>query len=276
MSHKLNHSFVVDQLKDNYISILSVFNDKLLVSCDTFSQLFIYSREGRHLSTITTNGNDNLFDATWTPNGNIVYTSYWNHKVVTMSESGKVIATNNRMKRPQHLSVSKDNTIFLADTNSGVYHSTDNGITWNLVFKSNEKWQCHQVSKVVNGITDNFWTLLRNTDDGGCHLRVYKVDRRSSNGNTTWQNISLPSKNRSLHVYSRLLYDGNMYMFLSDYANSAVYMLPVEGEGHFQLLSSNEVFKPRKISFDRARQLFFVVENKNVVKVFKLNYNSGN
>ena len=119
-------------VKGVHVTILSVLNDKLLVSCftiphlflvsgDNLSQLFIYGREGRHLSIITINDNDTLEDATWTPRGNIVYTTcYPSNKVVVMSESGKVITTHTQMTSPLRLSVSNDNIIYLANSNTGV------------------------------------------------------------------------------------------------------------------------------------------------------------
>ena len=42
---------------------------------------------GHYLSPITTNNNENLFDATRTPRGNIEYTAiFFNNKVVMVSE----------------------------------------------------------------------------------------------------------------------------------------------------------------------------------------------
>ncbi len=88
-SSQLLFNFTVDQFLNLEVNIVSVFNNNLLLGHDYFSKLFIYSREGRHLSTIATNDNDKLFDASWTPSGNIVCTTYDN-RVVVMSESDKV------------------------------------------------------------------------------------------------------------------------------------------------------------------------------------------
>ena len=99
------------------------------------------------------------WDATWTPRGNIVYTTCPSNKVVVMSESGKVITTHTQMTLPQYLSVSSDNIIYLADSETGVYQSTDDGISWSLVFKSTDEWHCWQVIKVTTNHCDDFWTL---------------------------------------------------------------------------------------------------------------------
>ena len=257
-----------------------MFNDKLLVSCSFLSQLFIYSREGRHLSTITINKNDLLWDATWTPRGKIVYTTcniHGSNKVVVISESGKVITTHTQMTRPQYLSVSSDDIIYLADYKTGVYQSTDGGVSWSLVFKSTDGWHCYQVIKVTTDHSDDFWTLEQ-SDNKSRHLRVFSVDRRRSDGNVTWRDINIPTTNGK-HInlsYSSLSYDGNINIFLSDLHNKAVHVLSVNGQYHCQLLSSLHFKdKPRRLAVDKKRQLLYVGQAKGVVAVFELTYGEG-
>ena len=260
-----------------HVSILSVFNDKLLVSYFGFSQLFIYSREGRHLSTIKTNNNDVLFDATWTPRGNIVYTTDNSNKVVVMSESGQVITTHTQMTLPWYLSVSSDDIIYLADYKTGVYQSTDDGVSWSLVFKSTDGWHCRPVIKVTTDQSDDFWTLQNSDND--CRLRVYSVDRRCSDGIVTWRDINVTTtdgEHIDLSWYSRLSYDGNMNIFLLDHDNKAVHVFSVNGQYHCQLLSSHHIKNwPWRLAVDHERQLLYVGQNKAVVAVFKLNYGDG-
>ena len=276
-SSQLLLNFTVDQLKGFYVNILSVFNDKLLVSCGDLSQLFIYNREGRHLSTITTNNNDKLWDATWTPCGNIVYTTYDSNKVVVMSESGKVITTHTEMTSPQSLSVSSDDIIYLADYRTGVYQSTDDGDSWSLVFKSTDGWYCWQVIKVTTDHSDDFWTLER-SDNKDWHLRVYSVDRRCSDDKVTWRDINVittDGKHINLY-YCSLSYDGNMNIFLSDWYNKAVHVLSVNGQYHCQLLSSHHFKnKPCRLAVNKERQLLYEGQREGVVGVFKLTYGDG-
>ena len=85
------------------VNILSIVNDKLLVSGSRMSYLFIYSRNGYHLSTITTQDNDTLRDASWTPHSNIVYTTFSSSKVVVMSESGYGIILHTNVKFPLYI-----------------------------------------------------------------------------------------------------------------------------------------------------------------------------
>ena len=274
ISSQLRLSFSVEQLGKLCVNILSVFNDKLLVSCDVLSQLFIYSREGRHLSTITIN--DQLYDATWTPRGKIVYTTHSN-KVVVRSESGKVITTHNQMTSPRHLSISNEKVIYLADSYRGVYQSTDDGISWNLVFKPTDGWHCREVIKVTTDHSDDFWTLETSDNDEN-HLCVYSVDRRRFDGNVTWRDINVPTTDGK-HIdllYSSLSYDGNMNIFLSDLHNKAVHVLSVNGQYHCQLLSSHHIKNwPYRLAVDKEHQLLYLGQSFTLVEVFKLTYGEG-
>ena len=165
MSSQLLRNFTIDQSERLCVSILSVFNGKLLVSCEFLSQLFIHSHEGHQLSTITTNDNDKLWDSTWTPRGNIVYTTRDSSKLVVMSESGKVINTHTQMKSPRYLSVSNDGIIYLADWETGVYQSTDDSVNWSLVFNSTDGRHCREVIKVTTDHGDDFWTLEKSSNN---------------------------------------------------------------------------------------------------------------
>ena len=253
-----------------------MFNDKLLISSIGLPCLFIYSREGHHLSsvsTMTTINRDLLCDATWTPRGNIVYTTgYYNQKVVVMSESGKVISTH-KLVIPLDLSVCNDDIIYLADVR-GVFQSTDDGVSWNRVFKP-DGWDCEQVIKVTTDYSDDYWTLGQS---GHKHyLRVYSVDRRRSDGIITWRDINITRTDDKLVALSgKMSYDGNKNIFLSDYHNKTVHVLSVNGQCHFQPFSSH-YFKvgPLRLAVDSGSQQLYVGQEGGVVEVFKLNYGEG-
>ena len=265
-------SFTVTQVESQYVDILSVFSDKLLVSRRNFLPvLFIYSREGNCLTSFTTKGNDQLLDAAWTPQGNIVYTTVSQKEVVVISEPGKVIISHTQMKEPQLLSISKDNIIYLADFYTGVYQSTDGCFNWTLVFKPIDGWHCSQVIKVTRDHSDDFWTLGSNADRWRLH--VYSVDRRRSDGNVTWRDLSYLIKGPFLFLDSSLLYDGNMNIFLSDYDNRAVHVLLVNGQYYCQLISSHHIkYAPHRLAVDKERQLLYVGQTTGIVEVFKLTY----
>ena len=270
---------MIDQLDNSWpVSILSLFNDKILVSsiCN-FSQLFIYNREGLYLSTITTYDNDILWDAVWVPCGNIVYTTLNSEKVVVMSEFGKIITIHTQIKYPRCLSVSNDDTMYLTDWKTGVYESINYGISWNFIINANDAWHCQQLIKVITDYSHDFWMLQWN-DNYNWHLRVRSVDSRRSDGSSAWRDININTtdgKNTDLTAYS-LSYDGNMNIFLSDYYNKAVHVLSVIGQNHRQLLSPYHIKnEPCILAVDKRRQLLYVGQEKGVVEVFKLSYGDG-
>ena len=283
-SCELVTNFTVDQLKGKWINILSVFNDKLLVSRDGISRLFIYNREGHYLSTIALSNDDQVRDASWTPRGNIVYTTASGSKVVVISESGEIITANTQMTYAQNLSVSKDGVIYLiADRKTGVYQSTDDGASWSLVFKSTEGRHCLQAIKIAStDHSEDFWTLesIGDTFLYTWYLRVYSVDKRCSDGNVTWKDIDLTiSDDKQIHLSdnSSLSFDGNENIFLSDYFNKAIYVFSVNGQYRCQLLSSDHIKKePCKLTIDKDRALLFVGQQQRVVGQFKLLYGKKN
>ena len=252
------------------VSILSVSNNTLLISYILSSHLFIYSREGHHLTTITTDERVLLCDATWTPRGKIVYAAC-EGRVVVMSESGKVITKHSHIKTPQLLSIAYDDAIYLADRYTGVYQSTDDGFSWNLVFNSAGGWHCLQVIKMTSNHNEDFWTLEDNGDNKN-HLRVYSVDRRRSDSNVMWIDKTIIATD-GIYIdlsYIRMSNDGNMNIFLSDQYNKAVYMLSMNGQYHCQLLPPHRLKDtPLRVAVDKERQLLYVGQYKTV-EVFKL------
>ena len=277
-------NFTVSQLESQCVDILSVFKDKLLVGSKGYSQLFKYSHEGRYLSTITINDNDQLstfniddndsvYDATWTPHGNIVYTTY-NNKLVVISKSGEVSAPQTHIKYPRKLHVSSDDIIYLTETDLhiglNVYQSTDDGVSWSLVFKIAGKMLLYkELFKVATDHVDEFWILKRQVPKEYQNSFVYCMDKRRSDGTVTRRNIKVDE-----HV--NLSYGDNMNIFLSDMRNKAVHVLSANGQYHCQLLSSHQISAdPYKLVLDKERQLLYIGESKGEVKVFKLTYGDG-
>ena len=271
-------TFTVNQLKNpgsqrfynpEYVNILSVFNGKLLFSREKLSHLYIYTREGFYRSTITTCDDDMLHDAAWTPRGNIVYTAWG--IVVVMSESGKFNAKHTQMTRPERLSVSNEDIIYLADWETGVHQSADDGFSWSLVFKSTDGWHCWHAIKITNDHydSDDFWTLERSTF--GAHLHVYSVDRRRSGDNMPWRDIFpiKDGKHVALNSQTIMSYDGNMNFFLGETFSSDVHVLSVNGQYHCQLESSSYM---TGLAVDKERQLMFMGHEVALVTAFQLTY----
>ena len=274
-SSKLLFNFTAGQLIKEYYDTVDIISvaDKLLIGRSGFSQLFTFSREGQCLTNITTN--DEINDASWTPRGNIVFCT-WTNRVVVASESGKVILTHVHIGSPRRFSISNDDIIYLADKRlSGVYQSTDDGVSWSIVFKSTDGWGCLQVIKVATNNGNDFWTVEEQGEFNNVYqLRVYSVDGQFPNSTVTWIDVNVPatSSKRMNLFFSSLSYDGNMNIFLSD-SNKAVHVFSSNGSYHIQLLSSHHIkYRPCSLSIDRQRQLLYVGQALGTVEVFKLTY----
>ena len=265
-------SCTIDQLKRaGEAGILSVFNDTFLVSSERLTELYIYNRDCHYLSTITTKDNDKLIDATWIPCGNLIYTTDYSN-VVVMLKSGEV--KRSRLNGdPLYFSVCND-IIYLADMKAGVFHSTDEGISWSLALSSNDDWNFVQVIQVTTNHSDYFWSLLKGSDHNH-HLCMYSVAKEPFEYNTTWTDISIitgSGKNIILQP-SKLSYDGKKNIFLSDFYNRVVYVLSVNGPHYCQLQAPLSISNaPVRLAIDKERQLLYVGQFYFTVDVFSLKY----
>ena len=257
-----------------------MINEKVLVSSRGLSQLFIYNRNDRNLSIISIKYNDTLLDATWTSNGNLVYTTYSSKLVTILWSFGQDITKQTYMEKPMYLSVSYDDIIFVVDFHedfsTGVYQSTDDGISWSRVFNSPGGLYFYQVIKVKTDYNGDFWILEMNARKNYC-LRMYSVDENSPNGNVTWKDIKVPMTDGKYINLSKSMmsYDGNMSIFLSDPDNKAVHVLSVNNQCHYQLSPHHIMHVPRRLSVDKKSLELLVGQDKGVVGVFKLTYELG-
>ena len=260
------------------VNILSVYEDKLLVGCgdDGFScsQLFIVSSEGYNLATISSYNEEALLDATWTPLGNIVYTT-WLKKVIVVTESGNIIIKHTHFIAPQCLSVSDDATsiIYLAGREIGVYQSTNDGWSWSIAFNSTEG-MCSGIWQVIKVNTDHggdFWTI--GSDNASInHLCVYSAGHAF--GSTVMRNINATTSSgkRIVMKNSKLAYDGNMNIFVSD-SQKFIHLFAVTGDYRRQLLSSEHLQEaPFSLALSRDNTLLYVGQSDGFVEVFKLIY----
>ena len=237
------------------------------------SQVFIYSRYGHHLSTINTPDNDTLRDSSWTPLGNIIYTTFSSSKLVVMSESGYVIISHTQVKFPTYFWISND-IIYLPSLSSGVYQSTNDGVNWSLAFsKAPDQWYCFMVIKVTTDQSDDFWTLEKSSTKETYHLRVYSVHKRPSISKVTWKELSFTTNNGFATEFENsavLSYDGNMNIFLSIWEQKTVYVLSVNGQYQCTLLSSSNITEhPCRLAVDKDRQLLYVGQTNNLVGVYR-------
>ena len=268
--------FTVNQMTDDYVSILSVFNAKLLVSCYEKHKLFIYSSLGHYLSTIITS---KLCDASWTPQGNIIYTSSGNYNIMVISEVGKIIKRSN-MAEPLGLSVSSDGIIYLADSTTGIHQSVDDGISWKFVMKPNSVFGCKLVLKVTTENSDDIWIL----EDKGLglehQLNKYSIGREFSEENLTWMEIA-PKEKVAFSIFNglcKLSNDNKGNIFLSDDDKSnSVHVFSENGQYIQKLLTLNDIYanklnEPKQLSMDNKNKLLYFGTRSGEVIVFKIFY----
>ena len=269
MSAQLSHCFSVDQCKVTHIDTLSVFNGKVITRKNDCPEIFIIGEEGNYLNTIMTDFKDETIDAIWTPRGNIAYTTFRSKRVVVITETGIAI-TQYQMTQPIRLSVSYDDIIYLADFLTGVYQSTDDGVSWSLVFNLTDDAYLLRAVKAETALCYDFWTIV--WYKGFCYLRVYCKQKGAINANITWKNIQIPlidGKTIDL-TNGSLLFDGNSNIFLSDRCNKIVHLYSLNGQYSHQLLSAEHMQSaPTTLAVDRAGRLY-IGQERNSICVFNL------
>ena len=257
-------------MKNANVEILSLFEDKLLVSGSKLFFLLIISLEGRLLSTIETE-NDSLFDASWTPRGNIVYTVWDEKKLVVKSESGEIIVIHHNIADPCYFSTSSEGIIYVADTNTCLYQSKDDGISWNHVFSNTDGKLCALAIKITTNNVDDFWVL----QSYNTFLTVYSLNRKHTPVTYTWNNVNVPSIIRN-HIRA-MVYDDKQNIFLSDSHREAVHIISVNSQHHSHILSSIITTNcSHGLAFDKKYKLLYVGQNNGLVEMFDLSYGFRN
>ena len=259
-------NFTIFQLliHNHLFGILSLYSDKILIGDYSLSKLFVYSRDKRHLLTIDCE--QPLSDAQWTPHGNIVYITT-SRILKVVKESNEVIATHTHIKKPFSLSVSADKIIYLTDWETGVYQSTDDGISWDLVFlNSIDGWHFWRVIKATVDHIDSFWTLNCQSIIY-CHLQVYK--KRPDGLWVSANFTNLKGMHLILTTHDYLSYDGRISFLVSNWNKNAIDILSVNDNCH--LWSSYFMYFPQRLVVDMERNLAYV-GSKRALYVFKLKY----
>ena len=271
-SCQLSLNFTIEESMSRAVRILSIFNDKLLVTTSD-SKLIIYSCEGLYLSTITANDISNLGDATWTPQDNIMYATIGDvNKIVVISETDEEI-THTHLESPGSFSISDDGIIYLSEA-SGIYQSSNDGINWSRIFNYTYGFiNNRQVIKVNAEKNDDFWTLERSHT--ARNLPVCSIERNRFDRNVTCRDISLikTDGNPIDLSFSSLAYDGDLNIFVSEIDKKAIHVLSVSGQYRYQLLSPHGIRnRPWKLAIDKESQLIYVGQDYGLVEAFKLTY----
>ena len=284
MTRKLSFTFMfnftVDQLvtADSFAFIhltTSELSGKLIIS-ETDLGLHIYSSKGYYNATLPIERG--LRDVAWSPNGNIVVSIRNNEHnyVMTMSERGNILKRT-EMQLPLGLSVSNDNIIYLVDKGTHLYQSRDDGISWNLVFKSknNKRLWCYVVKvTTVPTLKDDFW-VIELEEKKILHLSVYNMNITSTGVYGEWlQTITIETDEKRIENidYSCLFFDGSN-IFVCDYFTRIIYLLSVVLRTPWQMISSSHIQNfVTGLAVNRKSQLLYVAQKGAIVSVFKLVY----
>ena len=262
-STELSYQFLVTPLKNSGVMSMSLRSDKLLMGHGkSHNQLFVCNLQGDHLLTIAVK--HAMLDAQWTPRGNIVYSTSDSDLVATISEAGNIMSTV-EMKKPHLLSIFNE-IIYLADGELGLLQSKDEGVSWNVVFKPPDGWRCWHVIRVTaDGNRDDYWTIEYKENDW--RLRIYNLLKKRSS-TLSWKDIdlSLPFNQWINVVKSRLSYDGNKTILVTDSLNKTVHALTLDGQCHCKLLPLS--LAPCSVAVDITRLLLFIGLETNRVQVY--------
>ena len=263
-------NFSVEQFKSAHIEILSVFNETILIS-DGF-YFVTYTLNGNYLSNIPIKIKIPI-EAIWTPRGNIVYTTTANNAVVRILVSGTVTART-KMSFPMGLSVSDDNIIYLADMETGIHQSMDDGASWSNIFNPNDGRQSLKVFKLSGkNNSEEYWTLEAD-ENFNRQLRVYSLNKGHSKGNVTWMNIvinTVPSLQKNFSDFTVFHING-VNIILAGGENKAVHFFLMNGQYHCQLTSPVIENEPTAITVGNKNRLLVVGQHHGTLAVFKLIY----
>ena len=254
------------------IILHSLHKDKLLISKSKMSMLFIYSGDGQYLSNISIK--NNLFDATWTPHGKIVYTRLGStlkdeSLLVVNSETGIILSRNTQVKNAQYLSVSNDGIIYVTENQEGVYQSEDDGIKWEFVFKpSKNKWVHLKTIKITNGFMDEFWSLeMQQTE--GYRLSVQSRERLSQ-GNWTLPTHLMVDKSNLPTV----IFDGKKNVLVNRKYQSFITVYSMTNKTKYEIELNTSSSYPLSMAVDNANRRLYVTYDIYKVGTFELIYDS--
>ena len=213
----------------------------------------------------------NLLDATWTSQGDILYTSEQTCLITLISSNG-VHKIYRKFRRPNYFGTSsKDNIIYVTDSDLGLFQSTDDGINWNCVVELPFGWNLGQIVKLeTNSNITTFWSITLNA--ASTHkLRELSLIKHSKT-NLTWRDIALPTFITTSLPNIWLAYDDANTIFISNVQQKTVYTLTVNGQYRGRLLTMSKLDQSLKLAID-ADRCYLYIASYRLIYVYKLKYN---
>ena len=247
------------------IAKLAVRGNKILIGELYCTELFLYDVNGKFLSTLKLGAR--VFDATFTPNGNIICSKMHNSEVIVMSEDGEIVHSKH-LQSPRCISVSADGIVFVTDAGIGVFQSRDNGCTWSCVFNvTTSSWNCWQTIKIRNDQGEAHW-LLEVQDE------VYRIRERTKCGDQIIIRslaMKIPNGTDVSKTCTRMVYNDDRSILLLDTKNSSVHSFSVNNCQHEkQLLGSNDITRPTMQAIDNKNKLLYIGQEDGTLKILKL------
>ena len=249
------------------VRYLSILNNNLIIGGHVSRSVQIYDMDKKEIQTI--NSSVNVFDAAWINADRILCTTNVNEKkIVVITLSGEIIsefplAANRRIS-------ACNSTLYVASGTEGVYHSTDGGLSWTMLFlplpNQSSEMKLWQVIKVNGGENDEaiFWATVDST------LKTFMYN--SVIHSLKWKTVNIKNSSGEqvlLNSHSVLVYDGNDSVFVSVPSQNAIYVFSVKKCSQQCILSSSiGINCPYALALDVGRGLLYVGERKQI-KVFQ-------
>ena len=276
-------------------SILSVFNDKLLVRTSDKHRLLVYNNVGSYQTIIGMTYS--IIDAKWTPDNNVVCIQQRSkYSLVLLKLSGQEI-THTDMIYTLAINDCIDG-FYVVDwpnyQNQGVgfanvYRSTDNGYSWSLMFKLSGKSKFGLFVKVFSDHSDDYWTTRYDNFYEKSFLCIYSVNRTLPFSNATAKDVLDSRYGSKSHfeggIMNWLLFDGKKTVIVGSHmnGNNSIHSFLPNGTYHIKLYSSTLILPNNRgstqfsITLDKKRYILYAVSwsltsSKAKMDVFKLKY----
>lgn len=247
------------------------------------NELLIYTTGGSHVTTLNVAVSRVVYDAVWTPRGNIVCAADTN--VVVLSSAGEILKkTENATGR--YFSVSQDGDIYISDKKN-VYKSTDDGMTWTVMFSAPDGNISIQLAIKVSSkqYNDLFWTVeykypvppLIKITQLLCRYTLSKTADSTVSG-VTRHVITMPTRLNKKVSVKLLTFDGHSTIFALLDNNLDVFMWSITGKfnGQLQLLLDSSQHLVNCLTVDSVNRTLYVnFPSDGMVRVFTLMYESS-
>ena len=256
-------NYNVPDIGGNYIQFISISDNKFVCGKLSTNIIYVYNIINQN-RLVYISAPANVMDGVMTSNDNILC-SMADNTLAIFAMAGAIVMRPTMMS-PRGLFIREDGDILLAADKS-LYKSTDDGCTWKEIMKSpDDNTQLYYVVQVTcpqAESVDTYW--VTETVNNMWRLSEYQVD---SNQKVTRRDID--TTNGRVTQYSRLAYDGEDNVMMSDFSNHAVHMYSVFEAQYKCQLAINYLNYPVGIAYDLEKDHLCVgLYNYNRIDAYK-------